>query len=61
MREVQKLVPPMKPPIGERLHTLTTHKILGYPIMAVSLLLVFYFIFTLGDYVSEQLSSFFYG
>jgi len=60
-REAQKLVPPIKAPIEERLHTLTTHKILGYPIMAVSLLLVFYSIFTFGDHTSELLSNFFYG
>lgn len=59
-REVQRLVPPIKPPIEERLHALTTNKILGYPIMAVSLLLVFYSIFTFGDYTSELLNNFFY-
>jgi ferrous iron transport protein B len=59
-RESQKLVPPIKPTIEERLHTLTTHKILGYPIMAFSLLLIFYSIFTFGDYTSKLLSNFFY-
>jgi len=59
-RGSQKLVLPIKPPIGERLHTITTHKIVGYPIMALSLLLVFYSIFTFGDYTSELLSNFFY-
>ena len=60
-REAQKLVPPKRPPIEERLHTLTTHKIMGYPVMIFSLLLVFYSIFTFGDYSSELLSNFFYG
>jgi ferrous iron transport protein B len=60
-REVQKLVPPIKPTKEERFHALTTHKILGYPIMAFSLLLVFYSIFTFGDYTSKLLSNFFYG
>jgi len=60
-REAQKLVSPMKPTIEERLHTLTTHKIIGYPIMAFSLLLMFYSIFTFGDYASELLSNLFYG
>ena len=60
-REAQKLVPPIKPPIEEKLHNLTTHKILGYPIMAFSLLLVFYSIFSFGGYTSELLSNFFYG
>jgi len=60
-REAQKLVSPIKPPIEERIHTLTTHKIIGYPIMAFSLLLMFYSIFTFGDYASELLNNFFYG
>jgi len=60
-REVQKLVPPIKPPIEERLDTLTTHRILGYPIMAVLLLSMFYSIFAFGSYTSERLSNFFYG
>ena len=59
-RGSQKLVPPIKPPIGERLHTITTHKIMGYPIMAFSLLLMFCLIFTFGDNTSELLNNFFY-
>jgi len=60
-RDVQKLMPPIKPTVEERLHALTTHRIMGYPIMALSLLSIFYSIFTLGDYVSKLLSNFFYG
>jgi len=60
-RDVQKLMPPIKPTVEERLHALTTHRIMGYPIMALSLLSVFYSIFTFGDYVSKLLSNFFYG
>ncbi len=60
-REVQHIVPPMKPPMRERLHALTTHKILGYPIMAILLLSIFYSIFTFGDYTSGFLSDLFYG
>ncbi len=59
-RESQKLVAPIKSTVEERLHTITTHKIVGYPIMAFSLLLMFYFIFTFGDYASRLLSSVFY-
>ncbi|NWG09060.1 MAG: ferrous iron transport protein B [Nitrososphaerales archaeon] len=59
-REAQKLVPPIKPPIEEKLHNLTTHKTLGYPIMVVLLLLVFYSIFAFGGYTSELLNDFFY-
>jgi len=60
-REAQKLVPPKKPQVEERLHALTTHKIMGYPVMILSLLLVFYSIFTFGGYSSELLNNFFYG
>lgn len=59
-REVQSIVPPTKPPMRERLHALTTHKILGYPILAVSLLSIFYVIFTFGDYTSGLLNDLFY-
>ncbi|NIP67381.1 ferrous iron transport protein B, partial [Candidatus Bathyarchaeota archaeon] len=60
-REVQNIVPPVKPPKRERLHSLTTHKIWGYPIMAISLLAIFYFLFTFGNYTSEALSYILYG
>ena len=60
-REVQEIIPPMKPPMRERLHDLTSHKILGYPIMAISLLSIFYSIFTFGEYTSGLLSALFYG
>jgi len=56
-REAQKIVPPSKPPIEDRLHTLTTHRITGYPIMVFSLLFMFYFIFAFGGYASELLNN----
>jgi len=59
-REVQHVVPPIKPLMRERLHALTTHRILGYLIMAVLLLSIFYSIFTFGDYTSGLLSDLFY-
>lgn len=59
-REAQKLVAPIKPTMEERLHAVTTHKIIGYLFMAFSLLLMFYSIFTFGDYTSRLLSNFFY-
>jgi ferrous iron transport protein B len=59
-REAQTLVSPIKPKLGERLHNLTTHKIMGYPIMAFSLLLIFYSIFTFGGYTSDALNNLFY-
>ncbi|MBT0158401.1 ferrous iron transport protein B [Candidatus Bathyarchaeota archaeon A05DMB-2] len=60
-RAVQKLVPPIRPTMGERLHNFTTHKITGYLTLVSSLLLVFYSIFTFGDYASGLLSTLFYG
>jgi len=59
-RDVQSIVPPIKPPMRERLHALTTHKILGYPILAISLLSIFYFIFTFGDGTSGLLTDLLY-
>jgi ferrous iron transport protein B len=60
-RAVQKLVPPIKPTLGEMLHNFTTHRIAGYLTLAFSLLLIFYSIFTFGGYASELLSNLFYG
>ncbi len=60
-REAQKILPPIRPSASERMHTLTTHKIWGYPIMALSILAMFYSIFTFGDYASGLLNDFFYG
>ena len=60
-RGAQRIVPPTRPPIEERLHTLTTHRIAGYPIMVFSLLLMFYVIFAFGGYVSELLTNALYG
>ena len=59
-REVQQIVPPAKPPMRERLHILTTHKLLGYPLMAAMLLSVFFAIFSFGDFTSGLLSDIFY-
>ena len=60
-RGVQKLVPPIKPTLRERLHNFTTHKITGYLTLVLSLLLIFYSIFTFGDFTSGLLSDLFYG
>src|SRR4030043_923621 len=59
-RQVQELVSPTPPPLEERIHNLTTHKILGYPIMVASLLLIFCFIFVFGNFTSELLGNFFH-
>lgn len=58
-REVQQIVPPTELPTRERLHALTTNKILGYPIMASVILSIFFAIFSFGDYTSQLLSMFF--
>ncbi|MDH5754314.1 MAG: ferrous iron transporter B, partial [Candidatus Bathyarchaeota archaeon] len=58
-REVQRIVPQTKLPMRERLHALTTHKILGYPIMATVILSMFFAIFSFGDYTSQLLSMLF--
>jgi ferrous iron transport protein B len=60
-REAQKLVAPIKPTLAEKLHNITTHKIMGYPIMIFSLLLMFYSVFTFGNYASELLGNLLYG
>ena len=57
VRASQKLVPPIKPTSGERLHDLTTHKVMGYAILIFSLLAIFYSIFTFGDFTSGLLSD----
>ncbi|MCK4498247.1 ferrous iron transport protein B [Candidatus Bathyarchaeota archaeon] len=59
-REVQVIVPPEKPPVAETLHSITTHRMLGYPIMIAAILLTFLGIFVLGDYASSALSNLFY-
>jgi len=60
-REVQQIVPKIRPPVSETLHTITTHKILGYPIMVLVVLAMFQSIFTFGNYASELLSNLLYG
>jgi len=60
-RTSQQLVSPMKPTKVERLHNLTTHRVTGYLTLAFSLLLMFYSIFTFGDYTSGLLSDLLYG
>ncbi|HDN62509.1 MAG TPA: ferrous iron transport protein B [Candidatus Bathyarchaeota archaeon] len=59
--EVQQITPIAKPSLSERLDALTSHRLLGYPIMVVTLLAIFYSIFAFGDYVSTVLSDFLYG
>ena len=58
---VQKITTPIKPSVEELLHSITTHRILGYPIMILSLFSMFYLTFTLGNLLSEILSEYLYG
>jgi len=60
-RAAQQLVSPIKPTEVERLHNFTTHKVTGYLTLIFSLLVIFYSIFTFGDYTSGLLSDFLYG
>ena len=60
-KEIQEITEPLKTPIREKLHTITTHKIFGYPIMLTTLLTVFITIFTFGDFTSSLLGDFFFG
>jgi ferrous iron transport protein B len=59
-RASQQLVPPMKPTKVERLHNFTTHRVTGYLTLVFSLLLIFYSIFTFGDFTSGLLSDLLY-
>lgn len=60
-REVQQVMPEIRPSMREKLHTLTTHKVFGYLTMIIVLLSIFYSIFSFGDYTSGLLSDLFYG
>jgi len=59
-REVQSIQPVIKPSLSQRLHDVTTSRVLGYPIMFFIVLSIFYAIFTFGDYTSTLLSDFLY-
>jgi len=60
-KEIQEITTPLKTPMREKLHTATTHKIFGYPIMLTTVLAVFIAIFTFGDFTSTLLGDFFFG
>ena len=59
--EIQKITEPLKIPLREKLHTVTTHRILGYPIMLAAVLTVFIAIFTFGDFTSAIFGDCFFG
>ncbi len=60
-KEIQNISKPSKVPIREKLHTITTHSVLGYPIMILTILAVFILIFSFGDLTSSLLGDFLFG
>ncbi len=59
-KEIQKVTDPLKTPIREKIHTITTNKVFGYPIMFATILAVFVGIFSFGDFSSTLLGDFFF-
>jgi len=59
-KEIQEITAPLKTPMREKLHAITTHKVFGYPLMLTTVLAVFIVIFTLGDFTSALLGNFFF-
>jgi len=60
-KEIQQITKPHKMPLREKLHTVTTHKVFGYPIMLTTVIAVFVGIFSFGDFTSALFSDFFFG
>jgi ferrous iron transport protein B len=56
---VQRVTAPRRPLFRETLHAITTHRLLGYPIMVGVLLAIFFTVFTVGDFVSGVINDFF--
>jgi ferrous iron transport protein B len=61
VREVREITPPAKPSRAERIHTLTTHRIYGYLIMAGLVFSILYLIFTVGGIASSLLGDSLFG
>jgi len=59
-KQIQEIAEPLKSPLREKLHTVTTHKVFGYPIMLAIIIGVFVTIFGFGDFTSALLSDFFF-
>ena len=59
-KEIQEITEPLKTPMREKLHSATTHRIFGYPIMLATILSVFVAIFSFGDFTSVLLGDFFF-
>ncbi|MCW4035494.1 MAG: ferrous iron transport protein B [Candidatus Bathyarchaeota archaeon] len=59
--QIEEITKPVKTPMREKLHTVTTHKIFGYPILFATVIGVFIAIFSFGDFASALLGDFFFG
>jgi ferrous iron transport protein B len=59
-RDVQQIVPAVKPSMSQRLDDLTTHRVFGYLLMVAIVFSIFYTIFTFGGFASTFLSDIFY-
>jgi ferrous iron transport protein B len=58
-KEVTKFITPPRVSIEERLSEVTTHKILGYPILFFVIFSIFSIVFIGGNFLSEILENFF--
>ncbi|MBO3800653.1 MAG: ferrous iron transport protein B [Candidatus Brockarchaeota archaeon] len=61
VKDVQKIIPPSKPTLAEKVHEITTHKVFGYLLMSAVLSSMFLFVFVLGNFLAELLNSILYG
>ncbi len=59
-RDVQEIVSPVKLPLRERLHAITTDRVWGYPVMTAVILAIFFGVFSFGDFLSRLLGDFLY-
>jgi len=60
-KEIQAITAPIKAPLTEKLHHVTTHKFFGYPIMFAVVLAIFFAIFSFGDFTSVLLGDLLFG
>jgi len=59
VRKVQKVIPPKKPSLEEQLDVVTTHNVWGYLIMIALLAVMFFSVFSFGDFFSTLLTDVF--
>ena len=58
IKKTIKITKPKKTTLAEKLSNITSHKIWGYPVMIIILLLMFFSIFKFGDWFSSLLADF---